>query len=106
MYVNTNYKNKDVSGQDFSGLDLSYANFKGANVSRCSFVGTNLEGANFVGANVDKADFTDATCYYMNDRDSTGKGKWNNAKCYGSPKHREKPEANQNKPDKPDKDKE
>ena len=108
--MNTNYKNKDVQGQDFSGLDLSYANFMGADVSNCKFIGTILEGANFVNAKMEGTDFTDATCYFMNDKNSTGKAKWNNARCFGVPKHRVKNNTNNNRPnklkDRPDKIKE
>ncbi len=96
--IKTNYKNKDVNGQDFGGLDLSYANFKGADASNCSFINTNLEGANFVDSNMDGADFTGAICYFMNDKNSTGHAIWNNAKCYGMPNFRAKDNTDMSKP--------
>ena len=57
----TDLKNMNLNGIDFSGAILSGANFRGATLNRASFAGAILDGANFTGANLTGSDFTGAS---------------------------------------------
>ncbi len=80
-----NFKDRDLTGEDFSGMDLTNALFRGAILDGCNFTGANLTGANLRDTSIEGAIFTDAEMFYSNVQDSIGTADFTNSKVFGCP---------------------
>jgi len=56
----TNFRGKDIKGQDFKGKDLTGSNFREADISGCDFTGAILHFCNFKDSTQEDTIFKDA----------------------------------------------
>ncbi len=80
-----NFKDRDLTGEDFSGMDLTNALFRGAILDGCNFTGADLTGANLRDTSIEGTIFTEAEMFYSNTQDSIGTADFTNTNVFGCP---------------------